>query len=154
MKNTIKILIIAAMSVLLLESCTSRKFVRGYVADAKMVAAIRPEVDTRNSVRKMLGSPSATATFDNNSWYYYSKKSESLAFFKEDITALNIIAVHFDNDGYVTGIKRYTLADHHNIVPVGKRTKTFGRELSFIQELFSNIGQFGAAGPSTVQPGN
>lgn len=154
MRNTTKAIIIILMTTLVLGACTSRKFIRGYMADAEMVGAIRSQVDTRDSVKEMLGSPSSVATFDNDSWYYYSKKSESLAFFKEDITELSIVAVRFDSDGYVTVVDNYTLDNLNNIDPVGKTTRTHGRELSFIQELFGNIGRFGAGGPSNVQPGN
>lgn len=154
MKSTTKTILIATMVVLALSACTSRKFVRGYMADEEMVSSIKAQVDTHDSVQQMLGSPSSIATFDNDNWYYYSKKSESLAFFKENITELNIIAVRFDTDGYVTAVDRYSLDDLNNIDPVGKTTRTHGRELSFIQELFGNIGRFGAGGPSNVQPGN
>jgi len=124
------------------------------MVDEAVISSIKPQVDTHDSVKEMLGSPSSVAPFDNNSWYYYSKKSESLAFFKEKITDLNIIAVRFDTDGYVTSLDRYTLNDKKDVTPVGETTPTNGRELSFIQELFGNIGRFGAGGPSNVQPGN
>ncbi len=154
LKKTTKTILIITMAVMALGACSSRKFVRGYMADETMITSIRPQVDTHDSVQEMLGSPSSVATFDNDNWYYYSKKSESLAFFKENITELNIVAVRFDSDGYVTVVDRYTLDDLNNIDPVDKTTKTHGRELSFIQELFGNIGRFGAGGPSNVQPGN
>lgn len=154
MNSTTKTILIVIIATIALGACTSRKYVRGYMANEKMVSSIRPEVDTHDSVQKMLGSPSSIATFDNDNWYYYSKKSESFAFFKENITELNIIAVRFDSDGYVTAVDRYTLDDRNNIELVGKTTRTHGRELSFIQELFGNIGRFGAGGPSNVQPGN
>ncbi len=154
MKTATKTIIITAMTVLALSSCTSRKFVRGYTADQEMISSIRAQVDTRTSVKEMLGSPSSVATFDNNNWYYYSKRSESLAFFKEKITEMNIVAVRFDDDGYVTTVDNYTLDNRNNISPVGDTTPTHGRELSFLQELFGNIGRFGAGGPSNVQPGN
>jgi outer membrane protein assembly factor BamE (lipoprotein component of BamABCDE complex) len=154
MKSTTKTILIVTIAVLALGACSSRKFVRGYMADEAVISSIRAQVDTHDSVKEMLGSPSSVATFDNDNWYYYSKKSESLAFFKEDITELNIIAVRFDSDGYVTAVDRYTLDDRKNIDPVGNTTPTHGRELSFIQELFGNIGRFGAGGPSNVQPGN
>lgn len=154
MKMATKTILVIGLTILVLGGCASRKFVRGYMADEKMVSSIRAQVDTHDSVKEMLGSPSSVATFDDDNWYYYSKKSESLAFFREDITELNIIAVRFDTDGYVTAVDRYTLDDHNNIDPVGKTTRTHGRELSFIQELFGNIGRFGAGGPSNVQPGN
>ncbi len=153
-KKATKTIIILTIAMLALGGCTSRKFVRGYMPDAEMVSSIKPQVDTHDSVKQMLGSPSSSATFDNDNWYYYTKKSESLAFFKEKITELNIIAIRFDDDGYVTAVDNYTLDDHNEISPVGDTTKTHGRELSFIQELFGNIGRFGAGGPSNVRPGN
>lgn len=154
MNRTIKTLLIVMIASVTLGACSARKFVRGYMADEKVVSSIRPQVDTHDSVQQMLGSPSSVATFDNDSWYYYSKKSESLAFFKEDITELSIIAVRFDTDGYVTAIDRYSLDNRNEVDPVDKTTRTHGRELNFIQELFGNIGRFGAGGPSNVQPGN
>jgi len=154
MKKTTKTIIILTIALFALGGCTSRKFVRGYTPDAEMVSSIRAQVDTQDSVKKMLGSPSSAATFDNDNWYYYSKKSESLAFFKEKITELNIIAIRFDDDGYVVAVDNYTLDDLNEISPVGEATQTHGRELSFLQELFGNIGRFGAGGPSSVQPGN
>lgn len=154
MKTTTKAILIVTIAVLALGGCTSRKFVRGYMADEEIISSIKPQVDTHDSVKEMLGSPSSVGTFDNDSWYYYSKKSESLAFFKEKITDLSIIAVRFDTDGYVTIVDRYSLDNRNNVEPVDKTTRTHGRELSFIQELFGNIGRFGAGGPSNVQPGN
>lgn len=154
MKSTTKTILIISIAALVLGGCASRQFVRGYMADENMISSIRPQVDNHDSVQQMLGSPSSVATFDNDSWYYYTKNSESLAFFKENITELNIVAVRFDSEGYVESVDRYSLDDRKNVDPVGKTTKTHGRELSFIQELFGNIGRFGAGGPSNVQPGN
>lgn len=142
------------MAVVVLGGCTSRKITRGYMADEKVISTIRPQVDTQDSVQEMLGSPSSKALFDNDNWYYFSKKATQLAFFKENIVKMDIIAVRFDTDGYVTSVDRYSLDDHNNIDPVGERTPTHGRELSFIQELFGNIGRVGTGGPSNVQPGN
>ncbi len=154
MNKVTKTIIIASFTGIVLSGCSPQKFVRGYMTDEKVISAIRPQVDTHDSVREMLGSPSSSAIFDNDNWYYVSKNSEQLAFFKEDITKMDIIAVRFDKDGYVTAVDRYTLADHNNVDPVGDKTKTHGRELSFLQELFGNIGRFGTGGPSNVQPGN
>jgi len=154
MKNAYRISITILLSLLVLSACTSRKFQRGYMADDKLVSAIKAQVDTKDSVKNMLGNPSSKSTFDGASWYYFSKKSEQLAFFKEKLTEIDILAVRFDEEDYVTKIDRYTLADHKVIDPVSKKTLTHGNQLSFFEELFGNIGQFGAGGPSNVQPGN
>ncbi|MFC7050378.1 outer membrane protein assembly factor BamE [Emcibacter nanhaiensis] len=154
MKISLKTLFIVLTAATLVSACSPRKEVRGYMADEKLVSAIRPNVDTQNSVKSMLGSPTTVATFDNLSWYYYTKSSEQFAFFDQDITELDIIAVRFNEDGYVTSVDKYNLADFKDIDPVGDKTKTYGRELSFFQELFANIGRFGTSGPQTPRAGN
>jgi len=136
-----------------LSACSPRKFVRGYIADKNLVESIRPRVDTRSSVKSVLGSPTAESTFDQSSWYYYSKKSEQFAFFSEKVTELDILAVRFDEDGYVTKMDRYTLADGKLIDPVSKKTITHGKEQSLFDDLFGNIGRFGAGG-GVPQAGN
>ncbi|WP_138379898.1 outer membrane protein assembly factor BamE [Luteithermobacter gelatinilyticus] len=149
-----KTFFLLTLVILAIGACSPRKYVRGYMADETMVSAIRPQVDTQDSVQSMLGSPTATSTFDNLNWYYYTKRSEQLAFFSEDITELDIIAIRFNEDGYVTKVDRYTLEDLQEVAMSGDKTKTYGKELGFFKELFGNIGRFGAGNPSTPQAGN
>ncbi|MAU41702.1 MAG: cell envelope protein SmpA [Kordiimonas sp.] len=146
LRTTLTIITLTIVSAIVLTSCSPRTYVRGYQADTALIEAIRPGVDNRNSVQSMLGSPTATATFDYNSWYYYSKKSEQFAFFDEKIVEQNIIAVRFNDDGYVIAVDRFTAKDGKIINPVTKKTITHGRELGFFQELFGNIGRFSAGG--------
>jgi outer membrane protein assembly factor BamE (lipoprotein component of BamABCDE complex) len=130
---------------LLVSSCTSIKQSRGYIPDEEKVAAIRVEVDNQESVAVMLGHPTMIATFDNLNWYYYSKKTERWAFFKEIVTEMDILAITFDNEKYVTNIRKFTVNDNNVIDPVSKKTITHGKEVNFFAELFGNIGRFGAA---------
>lgn len=150
MKSALKKIIIVSLVAVMASSCTPRKFSRGYVPDEKLVNAIRVEVDTKDSVKTMLGNPTMTPTFDDKNWYYYSKKSEQWSFLKEKVTEMDILAITFADDGYVSKIKHYTLADNKVIDPVSKKTVTHGKEESFIAELFGNIGRFGSAGGRPV----
>ncbi len=134
-------------------ACTSVKGSRGYIPDEKMINAIRIDVDTKASVEGMLGNPTMKPTFDDNVWYYYSKRSESIAFFKEKVIEMNILAIGFDEENYVSKIKHYTVADNKVIDPVSKKTVTHGKDENFIVELFGNIGRFGAGG-GRPQTGN
>lgn len=152
MNNRIKFLFTLLVAGLLLQGCSPRKFYRGYMADARLINAIRPNIDNEESVTAMLGSPSTKATFDSLSWYYYAKQSEQTAFFKEKITKLQIVAVRFNEKGYVEKVDRYNMDNYNNISPVGDKTVTYGRETHFFKELFGNIGQFGAGG--VPQAGN
>lgn len=134
-------------------ACSSVKGSRGYIPDEKMINAIRIDVDTKSSVEGMLGNPTMKPTFDDNNWYYYSKKTERWAFFKEKVMEMNILAISFDEEDYVSKIKYYTVADNKVIDPVSKKTVTHGNDENFIAELFGNIGRFGAGG-GDPQAGN
>lgn len=148
-----KKLIITFVVLCSVAACSPRKFVRGYNANPKLIAAIRANVDNQESVQAMLGSPTTKATFDDLSWYYYSKRSEQIAFFAEDVTEMDIVAVRFGDNGYVTKVDRYTLADNKVIDTVSKKTITHGKENGFFKELFGNIGRFGSGG-AAPQAGN
>ena len=51
-----------------------------------MVSEIRPGIDNRSSVTAAMGSPTMTATFDEDTWYYVSQTKQSIAFFKPKTT--------------------------------------------------------------------
>lgn len=139
-------IIFSLSMITLLASCSTIKQSRGYVPDEKMVSAIRVDVDTKDTVESMLGNPTMKPTFDDKNWYYYSKKTERWAFLKEKVVEMDILAITFDDENYVSSIKNYTVADNKVIDPVSKKTVTHGNEENFIAELFGNIGRFGAAG--------
>lgn len=146
MTKIVKLFTLLTITSLILTGCTSRKFFRGYMADEKLINAVRPKVDNEDSVRAMLGTPSAKATFGSLTWYYYAKNSEKTAFFQEKITTLRIVAVRFTPEGYVAKVDRYSLDNYNKISPVDDKTITYGKELSFMGEIFGNIGRFGAGG--------
>ncbi len=139
-------LIIAACAVMVLSACSTMKQTRGYVPDEKLVNAIRVDVDNKQSVQTLLGNPTMKPTFDDANWYYYSKKTEQWAFFKEKVSHMDILAITFDNENYVSDIRHYTIADNKIIDPVTRKTVTHGKEVNFLAELFGNVGRFGSAG--------
>jgi hypothetical protein len=106
----------------------------------------RVDVDTKTSVASMLGNPTMKPTFDDENWYYYSKKTEQWAFFKERDTEMDILAISFDAENYVSGIRRYSVADNQLVNTMGKKTVTHGKDVNFFEELFGNVGRFGATG--------
>lgn len=145
MKKTLTNFIFASLLVTYLTGCSTIKAYHGYIPDPEKVDAIREDIDTKQSVVAMLGDPTMKATFDDNNWYYYNKRTERWAFFKEKVVEMNILAITFDNEDYVSDIKHYTVADNKVIDPVSKKTITHGRDVNFLAELFGNIGRFGSA---------
>jgi len=146
MKINVKNSIIMMSLITFLAGCSSIKNYHGYIFDLEMANAIREDVDTKESVQTMMGNPTMRPTFDDNNWYYYSKSTERWAFFKERVTAMEILAISFDDEDYVSDIRVYTVADNQIIDPVTKKTVTHGKDENFFAELFGNVGRFGGGG--------
>jgi len=146
MKINVKNSIIMMSLITLLAGCSSIKNYRGYIPDPEMNDAIRVDVDTKVSVQTMLGNPTMLPTFDDNNWYYYTKRTERWAFFKERVTEMDILAISFDNEDYVSDIRRYSVEDNQIVDPVSKKTVTHGKDENFFAELFGNVGRFGGGG--------
>ncbi len=127
-------------------ACSPTTDIRGFVPDQRVISAIRPGVDNRTSVKAALGNPSVPGMFNENRWYYVSRTTESLAFFDPDVLKQEVVAINFDDRGYVTGVSKIGLDAAREIHPVGGKTPTRGRELGFFEQLFGNIGRFGGAG--------
>ena len=129
---------------ILSSACTPIKSVRGYVPEPNLVQAVRAGVDNKSSVQAMLGSPSVVGTFDDNNWYYISKRTEKVAFFDDRITEQNIMAIHFDDKGYVTAINNLGLEDAKQINVAGnldfssRYSATLGASTMLAQPLRAN----------------
>ena len=143
--------IVAAAAILVLvAACTPMETATGYVPDEDLIAQIKPGVQGPDEVAEILGSPSSVATFTarKNTWYYITRRSEAIAFFKPRVLEQQVVAVEFGADGKVAEVRRYTLADGREIVPVGRTTPTRGKELGLLEQLFGNIGRFNSGAPA------
>ena len=90
-------------------------------------------------VMAALGSPSATGTFDPRVWYYISKRTETLAFFKPTITEQKVVEIQFDNDGIVRNVKQYSLDEAREVTLVTEETPTIGREPGIIKSIYNSL---------------
>jgi outer membrane protein assembly factor BamE (lipoprotein component of BamABCDE complex) len=124
------------VSLPLLSGCTTNQVLNGgFVADDQTLA-LAPVGSSREQVLLSLGSPSATATFDNEVFYYISqKRSRPVAFMKPKVIDQSVMAVYFDKDGVVENITRYGLKDGKVFDMISRTTPTGGRDLSFLEQL-------------------
>jgi outer membrane protein assembly factor BamE (lipoprotein component of BamABCDE complex) len=138
------LLLLAGLSVagVAFSACTPIKESHGYTPDQEVVEKVKPGVHDRNSVKRILGAPTSIANFKDESWFYIAKKTERLAFFAEEVTDQQVVAVFFDDKGIVREVKRYTLEDAKAIDPVSRETATRGKEMTVMEQLFSNLGRF------------
>ncbi len=114
----------------------------GYVIDEESLALI-PVGSSREQVLLTMGTPSTTATFDTEVFYYISQKRERpVAFMKPRLVEQTVLAIYFNKDGVIERKAHYTLQDGKVFDTISRTTPTGGRDLTFLQQLLSG----GAAG--------
>lgn len=131
-----------AAAALVLAGCAISVDQRGKLPDPDRVAEVQPGKTTKEQVVKILGSPSSSSTFDDNTWYYISRKTKQVAFFKPEVLDQQVFVVNFDDKGVVKNLDHKTLADGAAITPAPGATPSPGREMTFLEQLIGNVGRF------------
>ncbi|MFM2410799.1 MAG: hypothetical protein RL481_1627 [Pseudomonadota bacterium] len=134
---------IAAVSV---TGCSKVRGYQGYVSDAALIQGIQPGVDNRSSVERTLGRPTFVGQFNTNDWYYVSRQTRQYAFANPKPSEQQVTRVRFDGAGNVTQVDKTGIELVAQISPNGDKTPTLGKDVSFFEELFGNIGQVGSVG--------
>jgi outer membrane protein assembly factor BamE (lipoprotein component of BamABCDE complex) len=129
-------------------ACSRVQGHQGFIADQALLDGIQAGVDNQESVAKTLGRPSFVGQFTPNEWYYFSRSTKQLAFANPRAAEQMVLKVRFDNAGNVVAVERTGLEKIASISPDGDKTPTLGKERSFFEDLFGNIGQVGSVGQS------
>jgi outer membrane protein assembly factor BamE (lipoprotein component of BamABCDE complex) len=130
----------------------------GHRMDMSLVDQIRPGVTSREEVARLLGSPSAVGTFDDQSWYYVAQRTERVTFYQENVAAQDVVRIDFDEQGMVKDVSRRGLEMARAVDPAPETTRTLGNELTIVQQFVGNIGRFNsdptaAARSAATRPG-
>ena len=152
MRNPVLIALLAA-TILTAAGCSRIRQNQGYLVDETLLTSIQPGVDNRDSVAKTLGRPTFAGQFDAKEWFYITRITGQYAFAQPKVLSQSILVVSFDAAGNVDKVERRGLEQVARINPEDDKTPTLGRDNSFVEELFGNIGQVGAAGGPTGQTG-
>jgi outer membrane protein assembly factor BamE (lipoprotein component of BamABCDE complex) len=135
---------------LLAAGCASNRAHKGAVIDPELLSSVQPGVDNKDSVQKLLGTPTFSGQFTPDEWYYVSRDTNQLAFRNPRVTKQQITLVRFDPKGNVASIQKTGKELVLNVNPSKRFTPTLGRKQSFFEELFNNIGSVnGAGGPAS-----
>ena len=137
---------ILAAAALAAGGCSSIRESRGFIADPTLTQSIQPGIDNKQSVQGTLGRPSFESQFGEPTWYYVSSVTERKPFVSPRIGTHSVLAVQFDAAGNVSNVERSGLDKVVYLSPDGDETPTLGRERSFFEDLFGNIGAVGAPG--------
>ena len=134
-------------------ACSSIKESRGYIVDSILVGTVQPGIDNERSVAATLGRPTFTSQFGDPTWYYVSSTTGRKPFVRPSIREHQVLAVKFDASGNVISAESSGMDKVAFIDPDGDKTPTLGRERTFLEDLFGNIGQVGAPGAGAGGPG-
>ncbi len=97
-----------------------------------------PVGSSKEQVDFVLGTPSTTATFGTEVYYYISQTTETTAFLAPKTTDQRILAVYFDADRRVERFANYGLEDGRIVDFISRKTPTSGEEVSFLKQVFSS----------------
>lgn len=125
-------------------SCAPMTANRGHMVDPDRMATLKVGESTREQVLDQLGSPSHTASFDENTWYYVGRRTEQYSFLNPSVVEQQVVTIRFDDNGVVKSIDKNDGKDEiREVDTVSRKTPSYGRETTLLQDLFGNIGRPG-----------
>lgn len=158
MRSARALFLTAAVAVTL-GGCTQFQTRQGYIFDQTLLDSVTVGIDNRASVERTLGRPTFASQFGvaegrpaivtpdmANEWYYLARTTRQPPFGRPRPVDQVAVRVRFDAIGNVTAIDRTGVETVVRINPEDDKTPTLGREKSFFEELFGNIGTVGAPG--------
>ncbi|MDF2232082.1 outer membrane protein assembly factor BamE [Albimonas sp. CAU 1670] len=134
-----------AGALLALAACEPISTVHGYAPQDGQLESIQIGVDGPGAVAQKIGRPSTGGVVRDNTWYYVSSRTETVAYNAPEIVERRVVAVHYDENAVVSGVDVYGLEDGRIINLASRTTPTFGRELTVLQQLFGNISNVGTS---------
>jgi outer membrane protein assembly factor BamE (lipoprotein component of BamABCDE complex) len=136
----------------LLTACQPTIAQHGNVIDEDQ-SWIAAGLTSRDEVLQRLGSPSTAANFGDETWYYIRSTSRTKAFLKPSVSDQEVLELHFDADGRVASVERYTSEDGKKVEFAKAKTPTTGQRMGAIQQLLGNVGRFNKDPGPRMDPG-
>lgn len=124
-----------------LEGCEPQVHQRGFNAECVDFSVVKVG-DTKDAVRKKIGSPSAAASFNNNAWYYASQVTSQQSFLDMKIKDKKLVVIEFDKNDKVKAVHQNFEGCAQNVKPVERKTKTLGDQDTLWKEIMGNFGNF------------
>jgi outer membrane protein assembly factor BamE (lipoprotein component of BamABCDE complex) len=119
-------------------ACSKRVNTHGHVLPVQAINSIQVGVDTKDSVRQKLGSPSSVGTFADDRWYYFTTKTEDETLKPNQLIERDIYIVDFA-EGTVAAVHHKDKDDGQTVSPVGRTTPTYGQSLGIVEQLMQNL---------------
>lgn len=117
----------------------SETLTEGYVLDQDALDSVSVG-SSRDQVLLALGTPSSTAIFDDEVFYYISQKRyRAVQFLAPKLVDRQILAIYFDANGKVKQIAKYGMQDGKLFDFISRTTPTGGKDVSFLGQVIQGV---------------
>lgn len=142
MRSSFRPPIFALMLALAGTACAPTIETRGNLPHPEVLAQVQPGKTSRDEVQALLGTPSSTVSYGDETWHYISARSEQVAFFEPKFVERKVVSISFDPRGMVKTVTMHDLDDGMQIDLVERETPTAGKELNVLEQMLGNLGRF------------
>jgi outer membrane protein assembly factor BamE (lipoprotein component of BamABCDE complex) len=119
---------------------------RGALVEDEALKQLVPGTSTRADATSLLGSPTARATFDDNTWLYITQITSTRIGRTPGVTMQKVLVLQFEPNGTLKSLRQLDREDGKQIAMAPGATPSPGSEASFMQQLLGNVGRFTPAG--------
>ena len=133
----------------LLNSCISQKLVHGNLPEAELVSILKVGIDSKKTTTEILGEPTFRGVLGDNSFYYVGTVNSKLAFLDPKLKSQFILELNFDKSNKLKKLYLYDENESINVSMSSLETAHSGKKLTFLQQIFGNIG-VGSMGRGTI----
>ena len=116
------------------------------MVDRDALAELTPGISSRADAQSLIGSPTAKATFDDNTWIYIGQVTSTRIGRTPGIHKQQVVVLTFDQGGTLRNIRKLDKGDARDVAMAAGSTPSPGSEASFMQQLLGNVGKFTPAG--------
>ncbi|GAN77095.1 lipoprotein SmpA/OmlA [Acidisphaera rubrifaciens HS-AP3] len=132
----------------------ARPQVRGNLVDTDTLKELVPGTSTRADATALLGSPTAKATFDDNTWVYIGEVTQPQVGRTQDVVSQEVVLLSFNNAGVLEHVRTLNQDNSYPVEMASGATPSPGSEASLLQQLFGSIGKYNPLGGALGnQPG-
>lgn len=133
-----KAIVTALIATTLLTACAKNYYEQGYKIKEEQVSKLKVNTHTKRDVQRLLGSPSFSSNFTDDTWVYLSTTRYNRPLDQNIIDKRSMIVLSFTNNK-LSSIKQKDENDGAAVKPSKEITETQGRKLNVAEQLFQSI---------------
>ena len=127
--------------ILLLSSCVVHVKDHGYEQNSKNFSTLKVNHSTKEEVLDLVGSPSTTSSFNDDSWYYVSIKTKKVSLFNPDVSEHAVTKLQF-KEGVLSNISRIDNKKKRVLNFNKSESPTKGDDSAPLKDFFYNVGRY------------